>query len=166
MQTNLGLADADREGVLGTLRALLGDEYVLATRTRNYRWNVVGPQFHDLYELFGRQYRKLDRFADGVAERIRALGGRAPGTLAELLQHARLAEHPGRHPPAKDMVADLLAGHEDLVRHLRADCTACALRHPDAGTGAFLAGLMARHEVMARVLRAFLEVPEGTERVP
>lgn len=162
MQTNLGLADADREGVLGILRAVLGDEYVLTTRTRNYRWNVVGPQFRDLHELFAKQYQRLDRFADGVAERIRALGGRAPGTLAELLQHARLAERPGRHPTAKDMVADLLAGHEELIQHLRADCAACAGRHQDAGTGTFLAGLMARHESMARVLRAFLEVPEGT----
>src|SRR5215470_20166182 len=45
MNPNLGINDKDRAGVVKILNALLADEYVLYTKTRNYHWNVVGPQF-------------------------------------------------------------------------------------------------------------------------
>ena len=51
------------------LNALLADEYVLYTKTRNYHWNVVGPQFNDLHKLFGEQYEAIDEFVDDIAER-------------------------------------------------------------------------------------------------
>src|SRR5213595_863549 len=55
MKPNLGLPDAHREGVLRILNPLLADEYLLLTRTRGYRWNVVGLQFGVLQRFFGEQ---------------------------------------------------------------------------------------------------------------
>ena len=83
MAPNIGIADDRRDGVLRLLTALLADEYVLYTKTRNYHWNVVGPQFNDLHKFFETQYEALDEVIDDVAERARALGGRAVATLAE-----------------------------------------------------------------------------------
>jgi starvation-inducible DNA-binding protein len=161
MTPNLGLDDAQRAGVLDILGTLLADEYVLATRTRNYRWNVVGPQFSFLHDLFGRQQRELDQVVDQVAERCRALGGLAPGTLAEFVGRTRLREEPGWQPPAREMVAKLLADHEALARHLREGLASCRDRFQDAATAAFLAGLLDRHQRLAWMLRASLEEARG-----
>jgi starvation-inducible DNA-binding protein len=157
MAINIGLKDADREGVSRILGALLADEYVLYTKTRNYHWNVVGPQFNDLHKFFEGQYEELDDFVDDVAERARALGHPAPATLAEFARLTRLAEQPGVRPPARDMLASLLADHETIIRSLRGDLETCAEELHDAGTSDFLTGLMEKHEKMAWMLRAFLE---------
>ncbi len=157
MKPNIGMNDAQRAAVVETLNSLLADEYLLYTKTRNYHWNVVGPQFNDLHKFFEAQYGELNDFVDEVAERARTLGGQALGTLAEFTQHARLKEQPGKAPDAKGMLATLLADHEAPIRHLRTDADAVMDKHKDAGTNDFLVGLMEKHEKMAWMLRAFVE---------
>ena len=79
MRPNIGLLDEQREGAVAILNTLLADEYLLYTKTRNYHWNVVGPQFNDLHKFFEAQYNELNEIVDDVAERSRALGGTACG---------------------------------------------------------------------------------------
>jgi starvation-inducible DNA-binding protein len=119
MKPNIGIPDANRDGVIKLLAPLLADEYLLYTKTRNYHWNVVGPQFNDLHKFFEAQYEELDGFVDEVAERIRQLGPKSPGTLAEFTKATRLKEHPGQHPDAKGMLSALLADHEAVIQTLR-----------------------------------------------
>ncbi|GBC83512.1 DNA protection during starvation protein 2 [bacterium HR10] len=157
MKPNIGLSDKQRAGVVEILNTLLADEYVLYTKTRNYHWNVVGPRFNELHRFFQEQYEALDEVVDAVAERVRALGGEALGTLTEFLKRTRLKEHPGRYPEARAMLANLLEDHEAIIRHLRADLETCAEKYRDMGTNDFLTELMQRHEKMAWMLRAFLE---------
>jgi len=155
MKPNIGIADEPRQAVIGILNTLLADEYLLYTKTRNYHWNVVGPQFNDLHKFFESQYEELDDVVDDVAERARALGGHANGTLAEFTKRARLREQPGNYPDAKGMLGDLLADHETLIRQLRDDVATTMDKHGDAGTSDFLTGLMEKHEKMSWLLRAF-----------
>ena len=157
MSPNLGIDDKDRAGVVKILNALLADEYLLYTKTRNYHWNVVGSQFNDLHKFFAEQYEAIDDFVDDVAERARTLGGHAIATLGELAEAARLKEHPGQYPSAEDMLENLLADHEAVIRQLRADADAAATTFHDMGTNDFLIGLMEKHEKMAWMLRSFLE---------
>jgi starvation-inducible DNA-binding protein len=157
MTPNLGIDDKDRASVITMLNALLADEYVLYTKTRNYHWNVVGPQFNDLHKFFGEQYEAIDEFVDDVAERARTLGGHSVATLGEFVDAARLKEHPGQYPSAEDMLENLLNDHETLIRQLRADADAAASAYHDTGTNDFLIGLMEEPEKMAWMLRSFLE---------
>lgn len=157
MNPNLGITDKDRTAVVKILNTLLADEYVLYTKTRNYHWNVVGPQFNDLHKFFEAQYEALNEIVDDVAERARSLGGKAFGTLAEFSQTTRLKEQPGQQPPALTMVANLQADHEAMVRTLRADLETVMEKHNDAGTNDFLTGLMEKHEKMAWMLRSYNE---------
>src|SRR6266850_3763678 len=120
MTLNIGISESNRDSIVKILNAVLADEYVLYTKTRNYHWNVVGPQFNDLHKFFEAQYEAVDGIVDEVAERARSLGGRAWGTLAEFAKATRLREEPGEAPSAKDMLARLLADHEAIVRVLRA----------------------------------------------
>ena len=157
MKLNIGLSDQDRKGVGDILNTLLADEYVLYTTTRNYHWNVVGPQFHDLHKFFESQYEELNEVVDEVAERVRALGGKALGTVTEFLKHTRQKEHPGQSASSLEMVKILLMGHEAIIQSLRVDLETCADKFHDIGTNDFLTGLMERHEKMAWMLRAMLE---------
>jgi starvation-inducible DNA-binding protein len=157
MTPNIGLSESNRDNIVKILNNVLADEYVLYTKTRNYHWNVVGPQFNDLHKFFEGQYEALSEFVDDVAERARSLGGKAYGTLAELSQHARLKEQPGALPPALTMVANLQADHEAMVRTLRADLATVMEKYDDAGTNDFLTGLMEKHEKMAWMLRSYNE---------
>jgi starvation-inducible DNA-binding protein len=156
MKPKIGIADDMRRGVVELLSTLLADEYVLYTKTRNYHWNVEGMQFNDLHKFFEAQYEALDEIIDEVAERARSLGGRALGTLAEFGQRTRLKEEPKKVPDAKQMLGNLLADHETLVRELRADLQTAMDKFGDAGTSDFMTGLMEKHEKMAWMLRSFL----------
>jgi starvation-inducible DNA-binding protein len=156
MQTNIDLSEEQRTGVVKILNTLLSDEYLLYTKTRNYHWNVTGPQFHDLHKFFEEQYTELSEIVDEVAERGRTLDGWAFGTMSEFTEHARLKEHPGHYPKAREMIANLLEDHETVIRQLRSDLESCADKYHDMGTNDFLTGLMEQHEKMAWMLRAFL----------
>ena len=157
MKTNIDLSEEQRAGVVKILNALLSDEYLLYTKTRNYHWNVTGPQFHDLHKFFEEQYTELNEIVDEVAERGRSLDGWAFGTMNEFSQHTRLKEHPGYYPKAREMIANLLEDHETVIRQLRSDLEICAEKYHDMGTNDFLTGLMEQHEKMAWMLRAFLQ---------
>src|SRR4026207_2186992 len=141
-------------GPVGALNNLPADEYVLYTKTRNYPWHAVGPQFNDLHKFFQEQYEALDEMADEVAERARSVGGKAYGSLAAVSPHARLKDESGTRPPAAPMVANLQADHEAMVRTLRADLETVMEKHNDAGTNDFLTGLMEKHEKMAWIVRS------------
>ena len=154
MKLNIGISDQDRKGVVDILNGLLADEYVLYTNTRNYHWNVVGPQFHDLHKFFESQYEELNEVVDEVAERVRALGGTTLGSLTEFMKQTRLKEHPGQLASTLEMVKNLLTSHEAIIQSLRVDLERCADKCHDMGTSDFLTGLMEQHEKMAWMLRA------------
>ena len=154
---NIGLAQAQREEVARLLGRLLADEFTLYTKTRNYHWNVVGPRFYALHTFLEEQYKMLDEFVDEVAERIRHLGGWAPGTMTEFLQQTGLKEEPGSYPDSQTMLANLLADHEAIINWLREQIQTVGEKQGDEVTSNFLQDLAHRHEKMAWMLRAHLE---------
>jgi starvation-inducible DNA-binding protein len=156
MKPNIDIPDGDRQTVVEILNRLLSDEYVLLTKTRNYHWNITGPQFNDLHKFFEAQYDELNELVDEIAERARQLGGRAYGTLAEFAKTSRLVEQPGATPAASDMLKALLGDHESIIRALRAEIGPVGDAHEDVGTQDFLTGLLEKHEKMAWMLRAFV----------
>jgi starvation-inducible DNA-binding protein len=156
MITNLGLNDFQRHGPTTILSTLLADEYVLAMKARKYHWNVVGPQFTALHAFFEAHYLSLDKTMDEVAERIRALGNAAPGTMTELLELTELREQPGVYPGAEAMIADLLADHETVIQRLRDDVLRCT-DYGDQGTFDLLSSVVRQHEHHAWMLRSLLQ---------
>ena len=155
MKPNLGLSSKARETVLAVLGRLLADEHVLYVKTRNFHWNVTGLDFGSLHALFEKQYDELSETIDEIAERIRALGGVAPGSMKEFLKLARLEEQPGDTLAAEKMIAALLSDYETVIRALRADIEVTG-EAGDAGTDDFLTGILEAHEKTAWMLRAHL----------
>lgn len=66
--------------VVEALKKALADSYALYLKTQNYHWNVEGPGFKQLHEMFEEQYTDLAEAVDILAELIRGLGEKAPGT--------------------------------------------------------------------------------------
>jgi len=121
MKTNIGLNDEARLEIGQMLNLLLADEYVLYATTRDYHWNVTGPEFHSLHKEFEDQYGQVADWIDQVAERARAIGAGARGNWADLTKAARSSADPGIDLSSDHMLSELLALHEDLVVQLRKD---------------------------------------------
>ena len=154
MTVNIGLSDKQRDAVASILNTVLADEFVLYTKSRRFHWNVEGPDFSELHELFEKQYDQLGEIMDRVTERARALGGVTAGSLEEYLRLTRLKEEPRKRYDAGEMIRALLADHETLIRRVRKDVETCSKEHGDEGTRDFLTGLMQEHEKIAWMLRA------------
>lgn len=152
---DIGLKDSARVAILALLDRTLADESVLNTKTRNFHWNVTGFHFSAMHKFFEQQYELLDGIVDETAERSRALGGRALGSMKDFLLKTRLAEAPSRALGEDEMIAELLSNHEALIKTLRADVDEC-VRLGDQGTADFLTGQMKTHEKMAWMLRSFV----------
>lgn len=153
---SIGISDRNREAIVEILNTTLADEFVLYTKVRNFHWNVVGRQFHELHRFFDEQYQELNLVVDEVAERARSLGGTAFGSLVEFLRRTRLTETIEHDLSSTQMVALLLNDHETMVRNLRDDAGTCDEKYKDAGTNDFLIGLLKQHEKTAWMLRALL----------
>lgn len=154
---NIGLTEAQRCDVIELLNHDLADTYLLLIKTRKYHWDVVGPQFRTLHELWQEQYEALAVAVDDIAERIRTLGGYPIGTAEGFLRYATLKEHPNDLPAATEMVGHLILDHEHLIRNLRHHVDKCSTTLHDEGTADFLIGLMKTHEEMAWMLRSFTD---------
>jgi starvation-inducible DNA-binding protein len=150
---DIGLSADARQKIGTLLNRLLADEYVLYTKTLKYHWNVKGITFHDFHKAFKEQYEALFDIVDAVAERARALGQPAAGSLQEFGTLTRLQEIDGQKLTAVQMVKQLLADHEAIIKTLRAEIDATA-QLGDQGTSNFLQDLIVKHEKIAWMLRA------------
>jgi len=156
--STIGLLEKNQVKVVDILNKVLANEFVLSVKTRNYHWNVIGPNFSELHKFFDEQYGQLDDIIDQVAERSRALGEKSIATITEFMVKTSLKEKPKQYPDALQMVFNLLQDHKVIIRNLRKDLETCASEYNDMGTSNFLTDLMEKHEKMAWMLRAFLEV--------
>lgn len=154
---NIGLTEEQRQGVINLLNQDLADAYVLIVKTKKFHWDVVGPQFRSLHQIWEEQYQILSDNIDAIAERVRALGGYPVGTLEGVLKIATVKEQPGQVPTGTKMVALLVDDHEQIIRNLREHIDQSSENFHDEGTADFLTGLMEGHEEMAWMLRSFIE---------
>ncbi len=151
----LGIKDQDRLKIAEGLSHLLADSYTVYLKTHNYHWNVTGPMFDSLHLLFERQYTELALAVDTIAERIRSLGVKAPGTYTEFGKLTQIKED-SVLPRAKDMIRNLLADQETIARSARA-LFPLVDQAQDEPTADLLTQRMQTHEKNAWMLRSLLE---------
>jgi starvation-inducible DNA-binding protein len=155
MPVDIGIEEGDRREVADALSRLLADSYTIYLKTHNFHWNVTGPMFQTLHLMFEAQYNELALAVDLIAERIRALGFRAPGSYREF---SRLSSIPEEEtvPRAEEMIRLLVAGQEAIVRTARSAFTR-AEKAGDQPTLDLLTQRMQVHEKTAWMLRSLLE---------
>jgi starvation-inducible DNA-binding protein len=155
MAPNKGRNDPSKT-MAETLSRVLANTYTLYLKTHNYHWNVTGPQFASLHTMFETQYTELAAAVDTIAERIRALGHVAPGSYAAFGRLSEVKEAPDSPPEAMQMIRDLAADNEALIK-LAEKANEVADENNDVASGDMMIERMQVHSKTAWMLRAHLE---------
>jgi starvation-inducible DNA-binding protein len=154
MEIDIGIPQQDREAIVKGLSELLANTYTLYLKTHNFHWNVTGPMFQTLHDMFEQQYTELADAVDLIAERIRALGSPAPGTYTEFARLSSIKE-PDGVPPADEMIRQLVQDQETVTRIARRMFKAVDETN-DEPTADLLTQRMQVHEKTAWMLRSLL----------
>lgn len=154
MSIDIGIKRKDREAVAKGLSQLLADTYSLYLKTHSFHWNVTGPKFNDLHQMFETHYTEMWTAADEIAERIRTLDIISPGSYSQFAALTSIKEETGA-PDAKTMLTQLLEGHETLTASARTafDVADAA---DDQGSADLATARMQVHEKTAWMLRSML----------
>ncbi len=152
---DFGINEADRKKIIEGLSHLLADTYTLYLKTHNFHWNVTGPMFQTLHQLFMDFYTEQWTAVDLIAERIRAMGAPAPGTYDAFAKLTSIKPSPGL-PKARDMIIELIEGQETVARTAR-NMFDVASTANDQPTCDLLTQRMQIHEKNAWMLRSLLE---------
>ncbi|HEY8963556.1 MAG TPA: DNA starvation/stationary phase protection protein [Alphaproteobacteria bacterium] len=144
-----------RKDIVEGLTGVLSDSFVLYYKTHASHWNVEGPHFKSLHDLFMAQYTELWNALDLIAERIRALDSYAPVSMKDLIKGAALSEN-GQNRDAMQMVRDLADDNESLSGNL-AKVIDLATSAGDQATADLLTERLGIHEKSAWMLRSILK---------
>lgn len=101
------------------LQKTLAEEYTLLLKTHNFHWNVEGPLFFSLHKLFEEQYNTIFVNIDTIAERVRALNARAPGSYKEFQQLSTIEDAPSDHVSASQMIDILTKDHTSMTARFK-----------------------------------------------
>jgi starvation-inducible DNA-binding protein len=83
-----------RRAMIDLLNQQLADALDLGLQAKQAHWNVKGPHFIGLHELFDKVAEELENFTDDIAERVVELGGVALGTIQVVSKHSRITAYP------------------------------------------------------------------------
>lgn len=155
MKTGIGIPEKERKQIADGLSKLLADSYILYLKTHSFHWNVEGPMFNTLHQMFMDQYTELWNALDLIAERIRALGFYAPGSHKKYSQLSTLSESE-ENLPALKMIEHLLEGHE-LVSQTARSIFPAAESGSDEATIDLLTQRLQIHEKTAWMLRSLMK---------
>src|SRR3954463_14577330 len=93
-KTKNDISEAIRIKVIELLNTRLADAIDLQTQTKQAHWNVKGPNFIALHELFDKINEEVEDYVDDIAERAVQLGGVAEGTARTVAKRSSLSEYP------------------------------------------------------------------------
>ena len=105
--TQNDLRETTRRALVDLLNQQLADVLDLGLQAKQAHWNVKGPHFIGLHELFDKVTEELEEFTDDIAERAVALGGVALGTLQVVSKGSRLVAYPLNLADGQEHVAAL-----------------------------------------------------------
>ncbi len=160
---NNELSAEARECVGSILNHALADEFALSAATRDYHWNVTGPHFRNLHELFDEQYHQIDDWIEKLGERARVLGVVTHTGWTDLIQAPRFTPTRGVDLSARSMLSVLRQLHDRMADRLRRDAEACAVDCGDPVTATLLRELVEYHETTSWVLGELLHDRERAQ---
>lgn len=124
--TSIDLPLQTRDAMARLLNARLADTIDLALQIKQAHWNVKGPNFIALHELFDKLHDEAEEHYDTIAERVTALGGTAYGTAPTVAEKSTLPGYPTDIADGHDHVKALAASYATLGKSVRAAIDAAA----------------------------------------
>jgi starvation-inducible DNA-binding protein len=93
-ETENDISEKNRSELNALMNQRLASAVDLQMQMKQAHWNVKGPSFIGLHELFDKVDEAVESYVDMIAERIVQLGGIAEGTVRVAAARSRLAEYP------------------------------------------------------------------------
>ena len=140
--------------VIEGLKNVLADNYALYLKTQNYHWNVEGPNFKGLHLLFEEQYTDLAGAIDTVAELIRGLGEKAPGTFDTYIKRTSIKSG-NENASAQQMIKDLLES-QTLIQKTLQQCLEISQKAGDEVVAGFMIERLTFHRKASWILKSSL----------
>lgn len=119
--TKIDIPKEKREKLIALLNQRLADATDLKTQAKQAHWNVKGPNFIALHELFDQVSKELEPHIDEIAERVTTLGGTAMGTVRLAAQNSSLNEYPHEITDGTAHVDALSSALADFGKKVRAN---------------------------------------------
>lgn len=132
-KTKNTLPDNARKVSIALLQDCLYDALDLSLQAKQAHWNVRGPSFGPLHDLFEQIYNEVADHSDMIAERLTALGGQAHGTARAAANNSSLDEYPldaSKQSEHIDAMSSALAAFAGKVRSASSEASDAG----DAGT--------------------------------
>jgi starvation-inducible DNA-binding protein len=144
-----------RTKVIELLNARLADAIDLGAQSKHAHWNVKGPNFIALHELFDKVAESVEEHIDTIAERVTALGGTAHGTIARAARATTLKAYPEDISEGLAHVDALSAALADFGAKVRTGIEESA-RLGDADTADLFTGVSRENDKYLWFLEAHL----------
>ena len=113
------------EAITDALNQAVAETAVTTMLAQNFHWNVTGMAFGPLHDLFQKMYEDHFEAQDDLAERIKAIGGHAEGTLAGMIKRSKIEEHNG-YASDTEMIKMMLDAQEIVAQTLIGACDIAA----------------------------------------
>lgn len=146
-----GLGSSACADIAASLGLVLADSFLLFIKTLGVHWNVAGASFHGLHKLTEAQYAELFAAIDEIAERIRALGHKAPASAATYARMSRIVDADELIDTGQQVV--MLVGDNGLICQTLRSALEIADDHDDIVTVDLLTRRLAAHEKHMWMLR-------------
>ena len=155
VEATTGLGRDAVTSISNNLRQLLADVFALYLKTKNFHWHITGQHFRDYHLLLDEQAEQLFAMTDDIAERARKLGGTTLHSISDITGHQRLKDNNDDLVTPRDMLIELAADNQQLVKFLREAHELCA-QHNDVATTSLIEGWIDQSERRAWFLREIL----------
>ena len=103
----------------GALNVLLADTFALYMKTKNFHWHASGPHFRDYHKLFDEQAAQVLAITDGLAERVRKIGGGTIRSIAHIGKLQRVKNNDEAFVPPGDMLRELMEDNRVFAASMR-----------------------------------------------
>ena len=143
------------EELIDAMKRYFATHFQYYTKAHGFHVNVVGSDFTQRHELFGKIYEDAQDAIDHIAEHIRAIEGLAPFALKRIQELGRIKDS-SEAPKDLKMVQELLADTQIVMDHLE-ECHDIASEYKKYGLINFLEGRMDVHAKYMWMLRSTLE---------
>ena len=140
--------------IVDALNQAIAETAVTTMLAQNFHWNVTGMGFGPLHDLFQKIYEDHFEAQDDLAERIKAIGGHAEGTLAGMIKRSKVDEHIGNATDVE--MISIMAGAQEIVAQTLIGACDVAARGDDKLTEDLCIGRARQHQKFAWMLKSHI----------
>ena len=115
LQTTNDLGEEARRVLSAELNVLLADTFALYLKTKNFHWHMSGPHFRDYHLLLDEHADQIFAITDGIAERVRKIGGTTIRSIGHISRLQRLDDNDAEFVDPGDMLSELREDNKALV---------------------------------------------------